>query len=54
MLAIPEDLGGNRHQLKLENGAKTNMHKVWDGQIIEYIESKIGEDGISHSSTRKN
>ena len=45
-VGYPEDLGGNRHQLKLENGAKTNMHKVWDGQIIEHIESKIGEDGF--------
>ncbi|MDA9876651.1 S1/P1 nuclease [Gammaproteobacteria bacterium] len=39
----PEDLGGNRHQLELPNGTKTNMHKVWDGQIIEYVESKIGK-----------
>jgi hypothetical protein len=39
----PEDLGGNRHQLELANGTKTNMHKVWDGQIIEYIESKNGK-----------
>ena len=43
-VGYPEDLGGNRHQLKLENGTKTNMHKVWDGQIIEHIESKIGQD----------
>lgn len=45
-VGYPEDLGGNRHQLTLNNGTKTNMHKVWDGQIIEYIESKIGEDGF--------
>ena len=40
----PEDLGGNRHQLRLEGGTKSNMHKVWDGQIIEYAESKLGKD----------
>ena len=42
-VGYPEDLGGNRHQLKLADGTKTNMHKVWDGQIIEYVESKIGK-----------
>ena len=41
-VGYPEDLGGNRHQLELADGTKTNMHKVWDGQIIEHIESKIG------------
>jgi|TARA_B110000495_G_C22883828_1_gene515436 hypothetical protein len=39
----PEDLGGNRHQLELADGTKTNMHKVWDGQIIEHVETKIGK-----------
>lgn len=43
-VGYPEDLGGNRHELRLENGTKTNMHAVWDGQIIEHIESKIGQD----------
>jgi hypothetical protein len=42
-VGYPEDLGGNRHQLELVDGTKTNMHKVWDGQIIEYVESKIGK-----------
>ncbi|MDC1140715.1 S1/P1 nuclease [Gammaproteobacteria bacterium] len=42
-VGYPEDLGGNRHQLELADGTKTNMHKVWDGQIIEYVESKIGK-----------
>ncbi len=40
----PKDLGGNRHQLQLEDGTQSNMHKVWDGQIIEYAESKLGKD----------
>jgi hypothetical protein len=45
-VGYPEDLGGNRHQLILEDGSKTNMHKVWDGQIIEYVESKVGKDNF--------
>ena len=42
-VGYPEDLGGNRHQLELADGTKTNMHKVCDCQIIEYVESKIGK-----------
>ena len=40
----PHDLGGNLHRLKFSNGNKTNMHKMWDGQIIEYMELVIGSD----------
>ena len=43
-VGYPEDLGGNSHQLQLENGSKSNMHKVWDGQIIEHAESIMGKD----------
>jgi hypothetical protein len=43
-VGYPEDLGGNRHQLKFSNGKKTNMHKVWDGQIIEHMETLHGKD----------
>jgi len=39
----PEDLGGNRHMLQFLDGKKTNMHKVWDGQIIEHMEALHGE-----------
>ena len=40
----PHDLGGNLHRLKFSNGNKTNMHKMWDGQIIEHMELVIGSD----------
>ena len=40
----PEDLGGNRHYLEFKNGTKTNMHKLWDGQIIEHMEIVHGKN----------
>jgi hypothetical protein len=40
----PEDLGGNRHYLEFKNGKKTNMHKLWDGQIIEHMEIVHGKN----------
>lgn len=51
-VGFPEDLGGNRHQLQLEDGSKSNMHKVWDGQIIEYAESVMGKDQF-HQGVRE-
>ena len=43
-VGYPEDLGGNRHYLEFENGKRTNMHKLWDGQIIEHMEFIHGKD----------
>ena len=43
-VGYPEDLGGNRHFLTFKNGKKTNMHKLWDGQIIEHMEIVHGKD----------
>jgi len=40
----PHDYGGNRHRLVLSDGSKTNMHMVWDGQIITHMESKVGTE----------
>ena len=43
-VGYPEDLGGNRHYLEFENGKRTNMHKLWDGQIIEHMEFIHGKE----------
>ena len=43
-VGYPEDLGGNRHLLEFIDGRKTNMHKVWDGQIIEHMELVLGSE----------
>ncbi|MDA8780961.1 S1/P1 nuclease [Gammaproteobacteria bacterium] len=48
-----EDLGGNRHYLELEDETKSNMHKVWDGQIIEHMESLFGNEYLSLNVTQK-
>jgi len=48
-----EDLGGNRHYLELEDGTKSNMHKVWDGQIIEHMESLFGNEYLSLNVTQE-
>tara|TARA_B100001029_G_C15063345_1_gene460688 strand:+ start:5685 stop:6476 length:792 start_codon:yes stop_codon:yes gene_type:complete len=37
-VGYPHDRGGNDHLLEFMNGRKTNMHSLWDGQIIEYME----------------
>ena len=37
---------------ELEDGSKSNMHKVWDGQIIEYAESVMGKDQF-HQGVRE-
>ena len=42
-VGYPEDRGGNDHELKFSDGNSTNMHSVWDGQIIEYMDSLFGE-----------
>lgn len=52
-VGYPEDLGGNRHSLVLENGKKTNMHKLWDGQIIEHMEIVHGKDYLQDNVTYK-
>ena len=43
-VGYPEDRGGNDHKLKFPNGTSTNMHSVWDGEIIEHMDSLFGED----------
>ena len=48
-----EDLGGNRHYLELKDGTKSNMHKLWDGQIIEHMESLFGNEYLSLSVTQE-
>ena len=47
------DLGGNRHRLTFSNGSKTNMHKIWDGQIIEHMELKIGPKAFQDKVNKK-
>ena len=42
-VGYPEDKGGNDHKLKFSDNTLTNMHSVWDGQIIEHMDSLFGE-----------
>ena len=34
------DLGGNRLEVEIWNGDKTNMHRLWDGLIPNYALTK--------------
>lgn len=49
----PEDRGGNDHKLKFPDGTSTNMHSVWDGQIIEHMDSLFGEQYLLKNVSRK-
>ena len=42
-VGYPEDRGGNDHTLEFTDGSATNMHSLWDGQIIEHMDSLFGE-----------
>ena len=37
-VGYPHDRGGNDHLLEFTDGRQTNMHSLWDGQIIEHME----------------
>ena len=52
-VGYPEDRGGNGHRLELSDGTQTNMHKVWDGQIIERLESLHDKDYLSANVTQQ-
>ena len=49
----PEDRGGNDHKLEFTDGIPTNMHSVWDGQIIEHMDSLFGEDYLLINVSKK-
>ena len=49
----PEDRGGNDHKLKFSNGTATNMHSLWDGQIIEHMESLHGAEYLENNVSQK-
>ena len=52
-VGYPEDRGGNDHKLKFPDGTLTNMHSVWDGQIIEHMDSLFGEQYLSKNVSIK-
>ena len=52
-VGYPEDRGGNDHLLEFDDGRKTNMHSLWDGQIIEHMESLHGQDYLSQNVSKK-
>ena len=52
-VGYPEDRGGNDHLLEFVDGRKTNMHSLWDGQIIEHMESIHGQDYLSINVSKK-
>ena len=52
-IGYPHDRGGNDHYLEFTDGRKTNMHSLWDGQIIEYMEEIHGKDYLSEQVDQK-
>jgi hypothetical protein len=52
-VGYPEDRGGNDHKLKFSDGTLTNMHSVWDGQIIEHMDSLYGEEYLYNNVSIK-
>lgn len=52
-VGYPEDRGGNDHKLKFSNGTATNMHSLWDGQIIEHMESLHGAEYLENNVSQK-
>ena len=52
-VGFPEDRGGNDHLLEFADGRKTNMHSLWDGQIIEHMESLHGQNYLSINVSKK-
>ena len=52
-VGYPEDRGGNDHKLKFSNGTSTNMHSLWDGEIIEHMESLHGAEFLENNVSQK-
>ena len=52
-VGFPEDRGGNDHKLILPDGTETNMHSVWDGEIIEHMDSLYGEEYLLNNVSKK-
>ena len=52
-VGYPEDRGGNDHKLEFADGSLTNMHSVWDGQIIEHMDSLFGEGYLLMNVSKK-
>ena len=52
-VGYPEDRGGNDHELQFIDGDITNMHSVWDGQIIEHMEALFGKEYLLINVTQK-
>ena len=40
------DRGGNDHLLTLQGKKKSNMHSIWDGQILEYLYKTQGKKNV--------
>ena len=52
-VGYPHDRGGNDHLLEFTDGQQTNMHSLWDGQIIEYMELKYSKKYFSKKVDQK-
>ena len=52
-VGYPHDRGGNDHLLEFNDGRKTNMHSLWDGQIIEHMELIHGKNYLSKQVNQK-
>ena len=52
-VGFPEDRGGNDHKVILPDGTETNMHSVWDGEIIEHMDSLYGEEYLLNNVSKK-
>ena len=46
------DRGGNDHLLTLHGKKKSNMHSIWDGQILEFLYKKQGKK-VVHKKIEK-
>ena len=40
------DRGGNDHLLTLQGKKKSNMHSIWDGEILEFLYKTIGKNDV--------
>ena len=49
----PHDRGGNDHLLEFADGRQTNMHSLWDGQIIEHMELIHNKNYFSEKVDKK-
>ena len=48
------DRGGNDHLLTLQGKKKSNMHSIWDGEILEFLYKTKGKNDVQTEEDLKN